>query len=50
MYMLLIVRREGLYLKKIPVTSLGIEPATFQLVPQCLGYLERQLAVCPNLS
>jgi hypothetical protein len=38
------VRLEGLGQLKHPMTSLGIEPMTFQLVAQCLN----QLHYCPN--
>jgi hypothetical protein len=34
-----IVRLEGLGQLKNPVTSAGIEPATFRLVAQCLNHL-----------
>jgi hypothetical protein len=34
-----IVRLEGLYKLKNPMTSQGIESATFQLVAQCLNKL-----------
>jgi len=32
------------------VISLGTDPTTIHLVPQYLGYPERHLAVCTNLS
>jgi len=37
-----IVRPEGLCHWKIPVTSAGIEPATFRLVVRCLNHLRYQ--------
>jgi hypothetical protein len=33
-----IVRPEGLYQWKIPVTPLGIDPAAFEFVAQCLNH------------
>ena len=38
-----IVRLEGLYQRKIPVTPLGIEPATFRLVAQCFKQLRNRV-------
>jgi hypothetical protein len=36
------VRLEGLRQLKNPVTSLGIEPATFRLAAQCLNQLRKR--------
>jgi hypothetical protein len=47
-----IVRPEGLCQWKIPVTSLGIKPMTFQLVVQCLNQLccHMSLAFVPSAN
>ena len=39
------VRPEGLRQRNIPITSLGIESATFQLVAQCLNHLRHSVCV-----
>ena len=44
-----IVRPEGICQWKIPVTPSGIEPATFQLVGQCLNQLYHRLPVNYNV-
>jgi len=38
-----LVRTDGLYHWKIPMTPSGIEPATFRLVEQCLIQLRRRV-------
>jgi hypothetical protein len=37
------VRPEGLRQRKIPVTSMGIEPATFRLLEQCFNRLRHRV-------
>jgi hypothetical protein len=45
------VRPEGLYQAIIPVTTTGIEPATFGLVSQCLNQLRhRENIICYGIN
>jgi hypothetical protein len=39
-----IVRPEGLYQRKIPLTPSGIEPVTFQLLAYCLNQMRYRVA------
>jgi hypothetical protein len=43
------VRLEGLFQRKIPMTQSGIEPATFRLVAQCLNQLRQSVQWVPGL-